>query len=236
MGNSKKAAAPAAPPTTSTPQVVEEVVNKEAHALFKEAVGKLQWQVRMPQARHCLHRQGIGLIVEWADRGGLQTAQAPLAVHRGVSALQAVGRVRSGAIFDHMWTRHGQVALRRERGPREQCCFSLIARPTSCPRQSVFAVSFTASYLYAIGTGRREALLARSCLMDTKLLDKLHIVLGTDSPSAKNRIATTFGATERTRQLQLRDSYLQQLLQRGIMKLRNVHGGQNRPTASRSSS
>lgn len=43
MENCREAPAPAAPPTSSTPQVVEEVVDKEKHGLSRRAVGRLQW-------------------------------------------------------------------------------------------------------------------------------------------------------------------------------------------------
>lgn len=49
--------------------------------------------------------------------------------------------------------------------------------------QCVIALSSAEGDVCAFGTGTGEALHARPCLTDTKLLNKLNIVLETDSPS-----------------------------------------------------
>lgn len=63
--------------------------------------------------------------------------------------------------------------------------------------QSAIALSSAEGELSAIGTRAGEALRARTFLLETKLLDKLNIVVKTD-PSSGNTTATTVGTTKKT--------------------------------------
>lgn len=81
------------------------------------------------------------------------------------------------------------------------------------------------SELYAIGMGSGETLQLRPLLMETKLLGKLNVVMETASSSGER--ATTFGASKKTRHVQLRYIYIEELFQRGTMKFPQVVGEQN---------
>ena len=92
--------------------------------------------------------------------------------------------------------------------------------------QHVLALSSGEAELYAMGTGVLEALRLRSFLTESGLASKTNVILHTDSSAAKP-MASRLGATRRTRHIELRYLYLQNLVQTGAIRLSKISGADN---------
>ena len=97
--------------------------------------------------------------------------------------------------------------------------------PHSRTQQTV-ALSSGEAELYAIGSGAAEALFARSLVMEAGLFEKANITIHTDSAAGKST-AGRFGASRKTKHVDLRYLYVQELVQGGMVKLRKVLGALN---------
>ena len=90
----------------------------------------------------------------------------------------------------------------------------------------VLALSSGEAELYAMGTGVLEALHLKNFLVESGIASKTNVILHTDSSSAKS-MAARFGATRRTRHIELRYLYLQNLVQTGAIRLSKIAGADN---------
>ena len=87
--------------------------------------------------------------------------------------------------------------------------------------QGTVALSSGEAELYAIGQGTSETLFVKNLLMEAKLVKKINITIHTDSTAGKS-MATRFGASKKTKHVELRFLYMQDLVARGIIKLKKV--------------
>ena len=92
--------------------------------------------------------------------------------------------------------------------------------------QSVRALSSAESELYGIGSGTAEGLHIRSFLMESTLAKSVSLVLYTDSSSAKS-IAMQFGTSRKTRHIQLKYLYMQDLVASNIVQIKKIKGEDN---------
>jgi len=92
--------------------------------------------------------------------------------------------------------------------------------------QHVLALSSGEAELYAMGTGVLEALHLKNFLVESGIASKTNVILHTDSSAAKS-MAARFGATRRTRHIELRYLYLQSLVQTGAIRLSKIAGADN---------
>ncbi len=92
--------------------------------------------------------------------------------------------------------------------------------------QQTLALSSGEAELYAIGTAVLEPLHLRSFLMGTGLTKTCSIIIHTDSTAAKS-MAPRFGTTRRTRHIDLRFLYLQNLIKLGTIRINKIPGAQN---------
>ena len=92
--------------------------------------------------------------------------------------------------------------------------------------QQTVALSSGEAELYAIGSGAAEALFARSLVMEARLFEKANITIFTDSTAGKS-MAGRFGTSRKTKHVDLRFLYVQELVQTGMVKLRKVLGTLN---------
>jgi len=74
--------------------------------------------------------------------------------------------------------------------------------------------------------GVADALHMRSILMELDVTSSVNITIFTDSTSGKS-IASAFGISKRTRHVQLRYLFLQELVQSGMVRLKKVFGTRN---------
>ena len=92
--------------------------------------------------------------------------------------------------------------------------------------QGTLALSSGEAELYAIGQGVSEALFVRSMLLESKLAKKISVTAHTDSTAGKS-MATRFGTGKKTKHVELRFLYMQNLVQMGLLKMAKIHGQQN---------
>ena len=92
--------------------------------------------------------------------------------------------------------------------------------------QGTLALSSGEAELYAIGQGVSEALFLRSMLLEAKLAKKVNVIAHTDSTAGKS-MATRFGAGKKTKHVELRFLYVQNLVQMGLLRMAKIDGTRN---------
>ena len=85
------------------------------------------------------------------------------------------------------------------------------------------ALSSGEAELYAIGAGTSDALFVRSLVLESGLFEKANLTVHTDSSAGKS-MAGRFGTSRKTKHVELRHLYMQELVQSGLLKLRKVLG------------
>ena len=92
--------------------------------------------------------------------------------------------------------------------------------------QGTLALSSGEAELYAIGQGVSEALFVRSMLLESKLAKKVSVIAHTDSTAGKS-MATRFGTGKKTKHVELRFLYVQNLVQMGLLRMAKIEGTRN---------
>ena len=87
--------------------------------------------------------------------------------------------------------------------------------------QGTIALSSGEAELYAIGQGTSEALYIRNLITEAKLAKSININIHTDSTAGKS-MATRFGTSKKTKHVELRFLYVQELVGKGLIKLRKI--------------
>ena len=92
--------------------------------------------------------------------------------------------------------------------------------------QQTVALSSGEAELYAVGLGVSESLFVRSLLIESKLTLKVNIIIHTDSTAGKS-MASRHGLSKKTKHIQLRFLYMQDLILSGIVKIKKIAGTLN---------
>ena len=92
--------------------------------------------------------------------------------------------------------------------------------------QATVALSSGEAELYAIGSGTADALFVRSLVEESKLFQKANLCVFTDSNVGKS-IASRFGASRKTKHVELRYLYVQELVTSGMVRIKKVLGTLN---------
>ena len=92
--------------------------------------------------------------------------------------------------------------------------------------QATVALSSGEAELYAIGSGTADALFVRSLVEESKLFQKANLCVFTDSNVGKS-IASRFGASRKTKHVELRHLYVQELVASGLVRVKKVLGTLN---------
>ena len=87
--------------------------------------------------------------------------------------------------------------------------------------QATVALSSGEAELYAIGQGTSEALFLKSLILEAEFAKKVNMIVYTDSTAGRS-IATRFGAGKKTKHVELRYLYMQDLVQSGVLVVRKV--------------
>ena len=80
--------------------------------------------------------------------------------------------------------------------------------------------------LYAIGQGINEALFVRSLILEAEFSRRVNVIVYTDSTAGKS-MASRFGTGKRTKHVELRFLYMQNLIANGMLRLCKVHTKEN---------
>ena len=91
--------------------------------------------------------------------------------------------------------------------------------------QGTLALSSGEAELYAIGQGVSEALFVRSMLLESRLAKKVSVIAHTDSTAGKS-MATRFGTGKKTKHVELRFLYVQNLVM-GLLRMAKIEGTRN---------
>ena len=84
--------------------------------------------------------------------------------------------------------------------------------------QATVALSSGEAELYAIGQGINEALYVKSIILEAEFARKVRITVHTDSTAGKS-IASRFGTGKRTKHIELRYLYMQNLIDAGMLRV-----------------
>eukprot|EP00438_Fugacium_kawagutii_P029652 Skav215858 [mRNA] locus=scaffold1507:85913:86695:- [translate_table: standard] len=88
--------------------------------------------------------------------------------------------------------------------------------------QGTIALSSGEAELYSIGQGTSEALFVRNLLTEANLAKAVNITVHTGSTAGKS-MATRFGASKKTRHVELRFLYVQELVGKEIIRLKKAN-------------
>ena len=75
--------------------------------------------------------------------------------------------------------------------------------------------------LYAIGQGTSEALFVKNLIIEAKLAKSVNVTVHPDSTGGKS-MATRFGTSKKTKHVELKFLYVQELVAKGNLRLRKV--------------
>ena len=92
--------------------------------------------------------------------------------------------------------------------------------------QQTIALSSGEAELYAIGAGATDSLFIRSLLLEACLIPRVHLLVHTDSTAGKSK-ASSYGTSRKTRRVQLRHLFVQELVTSGMITIRKVLGTLN---------
>ena len=92
--------------------------------------------------------------------------------------------------------------------------------------QATVALASGEAELYAIGLGVSESLFIRSLLLESRLSMNVNIRIHTDSTAGKP-MATRFGTSKKTKHVQLRFLFIQELVASGVVSVKKVSGTSN---------
>ena len=92
--------------------------------------------------------------------------------------------------------------------------------------QESIALSSGEAELYAVGSATAEGLFVCNFLMEVQLAMKVMLTVFTDSTAGKS-LASRFGTSKKTRHIDTRLLYMQELVTRGQLRLKKVLGTEN---------
>ena len=87
--------------------------------------------------------------------------------------------------------------------------------------QRTIALSLGEAELYAIGQGTSEALFVKNLIIEAKLAKSVNVTVHPDSTGGKS-MATRFGTSKKTKHVELKFLYVQELVAKGNLRLRKV--------------
>ena len=220
-------------PGTKTMGADEDALNRDEHANYRRIVGKLQWIVPL--------RPDIAFAVKELARDlasptthSLRKATYVLKYLLGTTNLHYVIRpelqlsgcntlVNVDVYVDSDWA--GCTNTRKSTSGIAVMLLGTCVLYASRTQETI-ALSSGEAELYAIGSGTAEGLFAINLLQELKLVKRAILSVYTDSTSGKS-MATRFGASKKTRHLETRYLYMQELVRRGLLTVRKVPGNEN---------
>ena len=92
--------------------------------------------------------------------------------------------------------------------------------------QESIALSSGEAELYSVGSATAEGFFVCNFLKEVKLVGKTILTCSADSTAGKS-LASRFGTSKRTRHIDTRLLYMQELVDRGLLRLKKVPGVEN---------
>ena len=225
----------ATPGTDSLRKLIdsEELLSPEDHRLYRRIVGQLLWLSSIrPDIQFAVKELSRGLTSPTEDhRTKMKTLLRYLA---GTKPMVLTLRPKIiphskqttfdiDTYVDSDWA--GCATSRRSTSG--MALYFLGTLITSQSRtQATVALSSGEAELYAIGLGVSESLFIRSLLLESQLSKNVNIRIHTDSTAGKS-MATRFGTSKKTKHVQLRFLFIQELVASGVVSIKKVSGTSN---------
>ena len=225
----------ATPGTDSLRKLIdsEELLSPEDHRLYRRIVGQLLWLSSIrPDIQFAVKELSRGLTSPTEDhRTKMKTLLRYLA---GTKPMVLTLRPKIiphskqttfdiDTYVDSDWA--GCATSRRSTSG--MALYFLGTLLTSQSRtQATVALSSGEAELYAIGLGVSESLFIRSLLLESQLSKNVNIRIHTDSTAGKS-MATRFGTSKKTKHVQLRFLFIQELVASGVVSIKKVSGTSN---------
>ena len=92
--------------------------------------------------------------------------------------------------------------------------------------QATVALSSGEAELYAIGSGTADALFIKSLVEESAIFQRANLCVFADSNVGKS-IASRFGASRKTKHVELRFLYVQELISSGMVRIKKILGTLN---------
>ena len=211
----------------------EEPLDKEQHSYYRRTVGQLLWL--------CPVRPDVTFAVKELSRG----VSAPTSGH--LNKLRHLLRYLYST-KEHKVELRPKVLLDAKNTCLNVTCYAdsdwagctatrkstsgvlcSVLGSTICTisrTQQTLALSSGEAELYALGLGIAESLFIRSLILESNLATTCKILVFTDSTAGKS-MATRFGTTRKTKHIELRYLYMQELVVSGLVIIKKVLGTNN---------
>ena len=213
----------------------EEPVDAETHKLYRRMVGKLLWLTNVRndimfavkelsrglQQPTLLHMNKLKHLLRYL--AGTKTLAETLRPNRQLLLDPSKTAIDINTFVDSDW-----AGCNTTRKSTSGCAlFVLGVNLCGISRtQQTIALSSGEAELYAIGLGVSESLYVRTLLLESKLCSKCNITLHTDSTAGKS-MASRRGLSRKTKHVQLRFLFVQELVLSGQIRLKKVLGTNN---------
>ena len=200
-------------------------LDKEEHSKFRTAVGKLLWLAFVrPDCSYAvkeLSRDVKGPTLESLAKlkhllrylnGTRHTVLRLRPTHRLTDWKSSLELV---CFVDSDW-----AGCSKTRKSTSGSTVQLLGSPIvhTSRTQATVALSSGEAELYAIGQGINEALYVKSIILEAEFARKVRITVHTDSTAGKS-IASRFGTGKRTKHVELRYLYMQNLIDAGMLRV-----------------
>ena len=211
----------------------EDLLTSDEHRLYRRLVGQLLWlsSVR-PDIQFATKELSRGLSQPTQDhlhklkvllRYLSGTKEAVLQLCPKVTLPAKVTSLDLDVYVDSDWAGCAQS----RRSTSGVALYFLGSYVTSISRtHQTVALSSGEAELYAIGLGVSEGLFVRSLLLEGNFSQKVNFRVHTDSTAGKS-MASRFGASRKTKHVELRFLYVQELVASGTVVLKKVAGTSN---------
>jgi hypothetical protein len=216
---------------TSTTKRLEDgdtPLDAEAHSLYRRATGKLLWLAHIRTdiqfaVKELSRTLGSPTLEDFAKLKHLAkyligTKDFGLHLHPSIQLTSTHTILDLDVYCDSDW-----AGCHKTRKSTSGVVVTLLGSTVfSCSRtQATVALSSGEAELYAIGLGVQEALFVKSLILEAKLAKGVNLSCHTDSTAGKS-MATRFGLGKKTKHIELRYLYMQDLVASGILKLKKI--------------
>ena len=211
----------------------EEPLNASEHKQYRRIVGQLLWLSSIrPDLQYAVKELSRGLTSPTEDHRSkvkallryLQGTKAcVLTLRPRVKLREHMTSLDVVAYVDSDWA--GCVQTRKSTSGVAVFFNGALIASQSRTQQTI-ATSSGEAELYSIGLGTSECLFVKSLLLEMEITSKINIRVFTDSSAGKS-MSTRFGASKKTRHVELRFLYMQELVQQSILQIKKVAGTSN---------
>ena len=231
MESCKAATAPGTSALKTPTADHDQQLSEEEHKAFRRAVGKLQWMT-YTRPDICYATKELARALQQPTSADQQKLKHLLRYIKGTTRYKQVIRPTVkltqttydlNIYVDSDWA---GCAETRKSTTGFSITFLGATITYGSRTQATIALSSAEAELYAINTGATEALHLQNLLTDLLNSNKANIKIHTDSSSGKS-IATRIGTGEKTKHVELKHLFIQQLVALNHLRIIKIHTNDN---------